>query len=85
MPNCNIIIIVIIIIINNNNNQSTVAVNEIKHYSGLDIVAMTTNYFPDYIFHRNMDFSIFGHCKYFCFVLNCPVALKIITETMLTY
>ena len=32
-----------------------------------------------------MDFSILGHYSYFCFVLNCLVALKIITETMRTY
>ena len=40
----------------------------------LDTVAKTTDWFPG-LFYINMNFSNFGQCKYFCFVLYCPVAL----------
>ena len=40
----------------------------------LDMVARTTDWFPG-LFYLNMNFSNFGHSKYFCFVLYCPVAL----------
>ena len=45
-----------------------------KHIWVLDMVARTTDWFPG-LFYLNMNFPNFGHCKYFCFVLNCPVAL----------